>query len=69
MLRDPDGSAARASRVRIEVSPATNPRAFTSESKLRAWVLGKILTWSLEHDVLILKVRPIAVMRDYAHQH
>jgi ABC-type phosphate/phosphonate transport system substrate-binding protein len=70
VLRDQNGSARRANRVRIEVSPETNARLSTSaEATLRAWVFGKIHSWSVENDVLMVVIRPIAVMRDYAHQH
>ena len=73
VLRDETGSARRANRVRIEVSPEnTENRArlsASSEANLRAWVFGKIYNWSVDNDVLVILIRPIAVMRRYAHQH
>jgi hypothetical protein len=69
-LRTQDG-AAPACRVRMQVSlPSAVALAVPAiEPTLRAWVLGKILNWSVESDVLFLKVKAIAVLRDYAHQH
>jgi len=40
-----------------------------SETPLRAWVFGKILNWSVEHGIVSLQVKPMAILRDYAHQH
>jgi hypothetical protein len=69
VLRGQDGSARRANRVRIDVSPTVSARLATSaDLPLRAWVFGKIHDWSVDNDVLTVQIRPIAVMRDYAHQ-
>ena len=61
----------QARRVRLEV--ALPPDAALTRSpestELKAWVLGKIITSSVEQDTLSLKVRPMAVLRDHAHQH
>jgi hypothetical protein len=32
-------------------------------------VFGKIHHWSVDNDVLMVVIRPIAIMRDYADQH
>jgi ABC-type phosphate/phosphonate transport system substrate-binding protein len=70
VLRGSDGSARRANRVRLDVSPRTKARLATSANMpLRAWVFGKIHEWSVDNDVLVILLRPIAVVRDYAHQH
>ena len=70
VLRGQDGSARRANRVRIDVSPNANARLTTSaDVPLRAWVFGKIHDWSVDNDVLMVQIRPIAVVRDYVHQH
>jgi hypothetical protein len=70
VLRDQDGCSRRANRVRIEVSPESSARLSTSaEATLRAWVFGKIHHWSVDNDVLMVVIRPIAIMRDYADQH
>jgi hypothetical protein len=69
-LRNQDG-VVPAHCVRVQVTlPAGARLAVPSvEPTLRAWVLGKVLNWSVESDVLSLQVRPMAVLRDYAHQH
>jgi hypothetical protein len=70
LLRNQNGSAP-ASRVRVEVNlPSGAVLSGTSaDTPLRAWVFGKILNWSVEQGVVSLQMRPIAILRDYAHQH
>jgi len=70
MLRNQNGSAP-ATRVRVEISlPAGAVLSGTSaDATVRAWVFGKVLNWSVEHGIVSLQVRPIAILRDYAHQH
>jgi ABC-type phosphate/phosphonate transport system substrate-binding protein len=70
MVTGQSGSA-RVRTVRLEVPvPATGIAACPGETTLRAWVLGKVLTSSVEGDVLALHVKPIAVLRDCDdHQH
>jgi hypothetical protein len=41
----------------------------SADTTVSAWVFGKILNWSVEHGIVSLQVRPIAILRDYAHQH
>jgi hypothetical protein len=69
MLRNQNGSAA-ATKVRVEVSlPSGAVLSGTSgDATIQAWVFGKILNWSVEHGIVSLQVRPIAILRDYAHQ-
>jgi len=59
------------SKVRVEVNlPAGAVLAGTpAGATLRAWVFGRILNWSTEHGTVALQVRPIAIVRDYDHQH
>ena len=70
LLRNQDGSAT-ASKVRLEVHlPAGCALAGSApDGKLRAWVFGKILNWSVEHATVSLHIKPIAILRDYADQH
>ena len=68
--RNQNGSAP-ASRVRVEVSlpPGAVLSGSSPDATLRAWVFGKILNWSVEHGIVSLQIKPIAILRDYAHQH
>jgi len=69
ILRNQNGSAP-ASRVQVEVNlPPGAVLSGASETPLRAWVFGKILNWSVEHGIVSLQVKPMAILRDYAHQH
>ena len=70
LLRNENGSTA-VSKVRVDVDlPSGAALSGTSaDATLRAWVFGKILTWSIEQGTASLKVRPIAIVRDYDHQH
>jgi hypothetical protein len=70
LLRNQNGAAA-ASKVRVEVClPQGAVLSGTSpDTTVRAWVFGKILNWSVEHGIVSLQIRPIAILRDYAHQH
>jgi len=70
LLRNQDGSAT-VTKVRLEVDlPAGCVLAApAADGKLRAWVFGKILTWSVEHATVSLRIKPIAILRDYADQH
>ena len=70
VLRNQNG-AAPATRVRVEVHlPSGAVLSGTSaDTTLRAWVFGKILNWSVEQGIVSLQIRPIAILRDYAHQH
>jgi hypothetical protein len=69
MLRNQNGSVP-ASRVQLEVNlPPGAVLSASSETPLRAWVFGKILNWSVEHGIVSLQVKPMAILRDYAHQH
>ena len=67
VLTNENGSA---TRVRLEVlmPPDAALRGSSDQAALRAWVFGKILTWSVEQQTLSLQVRPMAILRDYAHQ-
>ena len=69
ILRNQNGSAP-ASKVQVEVTlPPGAVLSGASETPLRAWVFGKILNWSVEHGIVSLQVKPMAILRDYAHQH
>jgi hypothetical protein len=70
LLRTENGSTA-VSKVRVDVDlPSGAALSGTSaDATLRAWVFGKILNWSMEHGTVSLKVKPIAILRDYDHQH
>jgi len=69
LLRNQNGPAP-AGTVRIEVSLPPNAMLAGSavDATLHAWVLGKILNWTIEHGTVSLSVKPMAVLRDYAHQ-
>ena len=58
-------------RVRVEVClPSGAVLSGTSpDTTVQAWVFGKILNWSVEQGTVLLQIRPIAILRDYAHQH
>ena len=64
------GEGGLASKVRVEVvlPPDSAMAGAADGTGLRAWVFGKILTWSVEQETLLLRVRPFAILRDYAHQ-
>jgi hypothetical protein len=64
------GEGGLASKVRVEVilPPDAVLTGAAEQTGLRAWVFGKILTWSVEQETLLLRVRPFAIVRDYAHQ-
>ena len=68
--RNQNGSAT-ASKVRVEVHlpPGAVLAGSAPDATLRAWVFGKILNWSVEHGTVSLQIKPIAILRDYAHQH
>jgi hypothetical protein len=70
LLRNENG-AAPASSVRLEINlpPEAVLSRSSAEPTLQAWVFGKILNWSVEHGVLSLQVKPIAILKDYDHQH
>jgi hypothetical protein len=69
MLRNQNG-AVLANRVQVEVTlPPGAVLSGSFETPLRAWVFGKILNWSVEHGIVSLQVKPMAILRDYAHQH
>jgi ABC-type phosphate/phosphonate transport system substrate-binding protein len=69
-LTNDNGSTA-VSKVRVEVNlPAGAVLSGTpANATLQAWVFGRILNWSMEHGTVALHVRPIAIVRDYDHQH
>jgi hypothetical protein len=68
-LPNQDGPVA-AQELRIDVTlPPNAVLAVPPGSAVRAWVFGRILTWSVQQDILSLQVKPIAILRDYAHQH
>jgi hypothetical protein len=69
LLRNENGLTA-VSKVRVDVNlPSGAVPGTSADATLRAWVFGKILTWSMEHGTVSLQVRPIAILRDYDHQH
>ena len=70
MLRNQNGAAAGEQGARRGL-PAVRrgPVRDLADTTVRAWVFGKILNWSVEHGIVSLQVRPIAILRDYAHQH
>jgi hypothetical protein len=70
LLRNLNGAAV-ASKVRVEVNlpSGASLSGIPADATLQAWVFGKILNWSVEHGVVSLQMRPIAILRDYAHQH
>jgi hypothetical protein len=70
LLSGPNGSAP-ASRVQVEANLPAGAVLSTnsSEPTVTAWVFGKVLHWSVEKGVLSLQVRPMAILRDYDHQH
>jgi ABC-type phosphate/phosphonate transport system substrate-binding protein len=59
-----------ASRVRVEVTMPGDAVLYghAEQTALRAWVFGRILTWSVDQETLSLQVKPIAILREYAQQ-
>src|SRR6185436_4467281 len=71
LLVSGQSGSARANVVRLEVMlPSAAVITAPADSTLGAWVLGKVLTASVDGDVLTLQIKPIAVLRDDDdHQH
>jgi hypothetical protein len=68
-LRDTNGHT-NVDKVTLEISvpPTAVLSHSSSERRLQAWVLGRILDWKLEGGALKLNLKPIAILKDYADQ-
>jgi hypothetical protein len=68
-VRDGNGLA-YVNKVILEIAmpPSAGLSHSSTESTLRAWVLGRILDSKPEHGALKLNLKPIAILKDYAHQ-
>jgi len=64
-----DSGLARKVRLEIIMPPDAVLRGPSQKATLQAWVFGKLLDWSVEGEMLKLEVKPMAILRDYAHQH
>jgi ABC transporter, phosphonate, periplasmic substrate-binding protein len=69
LLRNENGAAPATSvRLQVTLPPEAVLSRLSAEPILKAWVFGKILSWSVEHGTLSLQVKPIAILKDYDHQ-
>jgi hypothetical protein len=66
-----NGGRETASRLQVDVMVPAGSRVAADPAgsgRLPAWVLGRIHDWSIENDMLLVQVKPIAILRNHAAQ-